>query len=401
MSVSEFILLFLIFLVVYPYVIYPLIVMGIHYVCKPKPCQQEFEGPWPYVSCIISVFNEEAVIREKLNTLLQSDYPADRLQVFIGSDGSNDSSNAIIDEVSKNDARVVPIFFSNRSGKTSVINALTNKILAIRPASSDHVLIYTDANIYLEPQTLKRLVRGFSKADIAVIDTRIIQRSKGDRGISGTERNYIQLESKLKWMEGRLWGMAMGAFGGCYAVRSNDGCTLPDGLLVDDFYITMQAMMQGGKSITEPSAICFEDITDHMMEEFRRKRRIAAGNFQNLRIFMGRIHQMKFTLAFVFFSHKVLRWLVPVNALIAFAMAWVFSLTSHPQLYPWICCITFILVVMPSIDWIFSKFEIKMQVLRSWSYFLFMNLAVLMGLFRYLQGIQQGTWQPPKRTLNQ
>ncbi len=397
MEVMVSLVLMNVILILYPYLIYPSLVGLIYYLRKPKVCASQNDQLQPFLSCIIAVYNEEAVIHEKIVTLLKSHFPKNQMKIYIGSDGSTDRSNEILHKIAQTDHRIVLKIFPERAGKASVINALTSLALTEHVSPSDHILVYTDANIYLKPSTLEELVKGFSDARIAVIDSRILQRSSNVYGVAGTEKNYIQLESRLKFMEGYLWGVSMGAFGGCYAVRASYACQLPPGLLVDDFYITMQAMIKGGLSITQPMAICYEDIPDNILEEFKRKKRIAAGNFQNMRMFLPKIFEMNFHLAFAFISHKVMRWLVPFWGLILLMLIAI-GVIKQMAVFEWVACVmTIMILIFPGVDWLLGLINIKVQCLRSWRYFLLMNLAVLMGLLRYLQGIQKGTWQPPKR----
>ncbi|MBK8955720.1 MAG: glycosyltransferase [Saprospiraceae bacterium] len=385
--------------IIYPYVLYPFIIYCLYKFQGKGRAQELNTDPAFRISCIIAVYNEEAVIQKKIESVLNSDYPKHLLKIYIGSDGSTDRSNEILKNIAETNEQVVIQLYSDRSGKTNVINRLTKFVLNENKSESTHILVYTDANIFLNESTLRHIVVPFQNPKVALVDSRIIQRTEQLYGIGESEKVYMNLEIWLKKMEGDLWGLSMGAFGGCYALRSTYSSELPAGLLVDDFYISMRAMLDKGLSITNHQAVCYEHIPDNLKEEFNRKRRIASGNFQNLQIFLPRILQMGFRLAFVFISHKVMRWLFPINVLLFFLICGILALQGYSIYSFAFILMTFVIGFLPFIDYILAKFHIKIQLLRAWRYFIFMNIAVLVGFYRYLRGIQQSTWQPPKRTM--
>lgn len=386
------------FFMVYPYLFYPAWVRLCYFVKKDTLKTLPTDTYQPFISCIISVYNEQEVIKAKIISILESDYPQTKLKIYVGSDGSTDSSNQIISELSKQFNQICFEPYQTRAGKTSVINKLTRRALLEHKEDPDHIIVYTDANIMLQSDTLTNLMQPFLIKQVAIVDTRIIQRSKDTYGVARTEKTYMNFESRLKKMEGELWGMAMGAFGGCYALRSTYSCELPEGLLVDDFYISMQAMIKGGLSLSNHEAICYENIPDNLKEEFNRKRRIASGNFQNLQSFLPRISAMGRLLAFVFISHKVIRWLFPFFLLSLFIVGLVLAFMGNSFFGTVVWMLILLGGIIPAIDWFMYKFGLKIQILRSWRYFVLMNIAVFIGFYRYLRGIHQSTWQPPTRT---
>ena len=104
----------------------------------------------------------------------------------------------------------------------------------------------------------------------------------------------------------------IGAFGGCYAVRSACYHPAPRAFIVDDFFISMAVLQDGYQAINELAAVCHEDVSDQLPEEFRRKARISAGNFQNLVAFRRLLWPPWQGRSFAYWSHKVLRWLTPL-----------------------------------------------------------------------------------------
>lgn len=388
------------FILIYPFILYPLFVYAVFLSSAIRTKKPEKTGEFHRdVSIIIAVYNEAQVIAQKLDTIFDSKHVSGEVIIYIGSDGSNDGSVEIIQAIEAGRSDVRFFAYAERRGKTSIINDLCASALQERPASGDHVFIFTDANVYLEPNAITELLAPLSDSRIALVDSKIIQRSQRLEGIAGSERAYMGFESRLKYMEGQLWGYAMGAFGGCYALRTNFYQPLPPGLLVDDFYLSMRAMLAGGRCIVNPVAVCYEDIPTKMSEEFRRKRRIASGNFQNLRQLLPSLLSMPAGLLFVFISHKVLRWLLPLNLIMFAICTAILAMAGSSLHYAILWFLSFALIGLPMLDGLLQRFGLQFSPLRSWKYFVAMNFAVLLGFWGYLRGIRQSSWIPPNRNV--
>src|SRR5690606_20929272 len=143
------------------------------------------------------------------------------------------------------------------------------------------ILILTDANVYFEPHTIYELVKHYKNSEIALVGGLIINTNIKKTGISYQEKTYLSNENLIKYREGILWGTMVGAFGGVYSIRKENEHPVPKNYVRDEFYITMHVIQDGKKAITELTATCYEDISNIIKEEFKRKVRISIGNFQN------------------------------------------------------------------------------------------------------------------------
>ena len=355
------------------------------------------EDQWPRISILLSVFNEEGVIEQKLDTLFQTDYPADRLEIFIGSDASFDRTNELVQSLVAGRKNVHFEAFPDRRGKPSVLNDLVALALESTPASTDHLFLITDANVFLEPDTVRMLARHFKDPEIGLVDAHMVNTGQAATGISRSETQYIQLESRIKYWEGQLWGTMIGPFGGCYLLRSDLFDPIPPNFLVDDFYIAMRAFEKGAKAINDLEARCYEAVSHEIKEEFRRKSRIAAGNFQNLMTFRHLWFPPRTALGFSFFSHKILRWLGPFFLFFMFLSSFVLALQGN-NLFLGLFLFQLVLWgLIPMLDYLLLRFGIHNFLLRSIRYFFAMNLALLAGFFRFFRGVHSGAWDPPKR----
>ena len=199
--------------------------------------QQFYEGqdPLPNVSIIMSLYNEEKVIQEKLERLLALEYPTEKIKMYIGSDCSSDRTNEIVQSFANANAQIQFFPFKERRGKPGVVNDIADAALEERGKSADHIFLVTDANVMPEASTLKNLVRHFKNEDIALVDSNMVNVGMKAEGISKSEKQYVSNEVQMKNWEGKIWKKMIGPFGGFYVIRSNYFSKVPPRYLVDDF----------------------------------------------------------------------------------------------------------------------------------------------------------------------
>ncbi|HYV94781.1 MAG TPA: glycosyltransferase [Chitinophagales bacterium] len=384
------------------YFFYPLLVEIFSSGKKQNTVCFSKDAELPGVSVLLAVHNEESVIEQKIISTLRTSYPKSKIEFLIGSDASADRTEEIINKFSSQFPQIKLHRFEERTGKAGIMNQLAEK-------ANGEILLLTDANVFFTEETIFGLAKHFKNDSIAMVAGNIVNPHVRHDGISKQESHYQVLENRLKYKEGILWGAMMGAFGGCYAVRKNFFSPTPQKFIVDDFYITLTVLEKGGKAITEFNAICYEDVSHILKEEFRRKSRIGAGNFQLIKRFRKLLSPAKGGIAFAFFCHKVLRWLGPFFILAAYLCSFVLAfeqrffyngpgMPSQLLLFYKICFwIQTILLLIPVIDFILSKLKIHLFGLRYISHFYMMNLALLNGFFKFLTGVKHNVWQPTQR----
>jgi cellulose synthase/poly-beta-1,6-N-acetylglucosamine synthase-like glycosyltransferase len=256
------------------------------------------------------------------------------------------------------------------------------------------VLLLTDANVLFERDLLKRLVPRLLQPGVGVVSAFVLHRELSRRGIAVQESQYITRENTMKYQEGLLWGAMMGAFGACYAIRRELFPRLPANFLMEDFFVSMHVLNAGFQAVSEPTARCFEDLPGSMQQEFRRKVRISTGNFQNLMAWKALLWPPS-GISFSFFSHKIIRWKGPfllIACLLASAV-----LAGHSPFYLALFLLQVLLMLSSLLDQGLSRLGIRVGALRLIGYFYTMNLALLVGFFKYLQGVQNSAWQPTAR----
>jgi len=375
----------------YNYLIYPFILM---IASRAKTGNREFytnEKNYPAVSILLAVYNEEDVLEEKIKSLFQLIYPAEKIEILVGSDSSTDKTNDILKSFARENEILKNELFKERMGKIKIINKLANK-------ARGEILIITDANTLHKPNSLKLLVRNFKNGKVGLVDSVMSHTGLHHSGISIQETTYVQWESRIKKMEGMLWGSMMGPSGGFYAIRKNLFHPVPENFLVDDFYINMKVLENRSWSICEPLSIVVEDVSNNWLEEFRRKMRISAGNFQNLKNFAHLLLRIFQPVGFCFFSHKVLRWFGPLFLLLALLSS---AMNYEDTFFMILFYVQLILLFSPIFDYILRKIKIHIVILRFVTHFYNMNLAILAGFFWFLKGIKTNVWQPTKRNQSQ
>jgi cellulose synthase/poly-beta-1,6-N-acetylglucosamine synthase-like glycosyltransferase len=335
----------------------------------------------PTVSLVVAAYNEASCIQPKLENSLALKYPAERFEVLIGSDGSTDGTNEIVQQCTD---RRVKLSAAARAGKTTVLNRCI-------PMAHGDIIVLSDANTMIEPEAIEKLVRHFEDPDVGAVcgKLRLYNPTKKDY----EESAYWNYESLIKFYEGKR-GAVVGANGGLYAIRRRLFTQLPPSTIVDDFVIPLRILEQGYKVVYEAEAVAHEETTEDYGKEFGRRARIAAGNFQSLKMVPGLLLPTAGFPAFAFWSHKLLRWCAP--ALMAAALvANLFLLDSV-----FYRVTLFAQAMFYALAYLGKAGVLKGTGRRIASiayYFVTMNMAIVVGFWRFLRNAQKAAWDRTAR----
>lgn len=345
---------------------------------------------WPAVTIVFSVFNEEKVIKRKLESILNSDYPTGKLQILIGSDNSTDQTHQIIEEFVAQNSNITLVKKETRNGKLKIINELVDL------TTTEH-LVFTDANVFFEPNTLKALVYNLVAKDAKMVCGNILKFSPKNEGISDQEIFYMNFENQLKYHESLKYGFCVGVEGGCYAILKSSFVKVPDGFLMDDFFITLDVIEKKGKVLFEPEAVCYEDVNDAPMIEFKRKIRISLGNFRNLKFYKHLLFPIHQGFGFAFFSHKVLRWFTPFALVLSFFLS--YAVSFYFSFFILVSLGYSMLILLPALTIYLEKIKLKLPFVNALGHFILMNFALLLGYFKFISASSESAWEPPKRNV--
>lgn len=373
--------------VMHTYVFYPGFMHLLGLLSPSKKSKAVITSVWPSVDIIFAAYNEEAVIEQKLRSSFDTSYPQEKLRVRVGSDASNDRTDQMIQKIQQDQPGLYFTRFEARTGKAQILNQLASE-------SNADLIIFTDANIIFQPETISRLVAAIQDSSIGIAGGTLVYTQTNSRGISLQENSYLRFENSLKSLESRLLGCAMGAEGGCYIIRRELFSGIPANFYMEDFYITMHVLRQGYKVIMAEGTEVFEDVSVQSSEEYKRKVRISIGNFQNLKTYGSMILSRFFPVGLVFFSHKILRWITPM-LLISMLMSVMFLAPTHP-FFALFAGSYMVFIGLGLFGILFSQ-RGNAGWLKYPGHFLHMNLALLEGFFIFIKGVESNVWQPTKR----
>jgi cellulose synthase/poly-beta-1,6-N-acetylglucosamine synthase-like glycosyltransferase len=373
--------------ILHTYILYPLTMLL--FFPRPRTRVREYTSgdELPELAVLIAAYNEEKVIREKIESVFRTSYPLSRIKVYVGSDASIDNTDQIVEELQQKYPNLELVKFSGRVGKISIINHLQS-------LGNEEILIMTDANVIFRPGTLLELVKKFKDQNVGIVAANIVKESLNNEGISIQEKKYLSMENKIKASESNAFNLIMGAEGGCYAIRDNLFSKVPLKFIVDDFFITMQVLNRGKYTLFNPAAICVEDVSSDTAGEYRRKVRISSGNFQNLFFFKKNLFPFWKPTGYTFWSHKVLRWLTPF--FLIFSLLSSACLIGYHPVFTWLFFIQLLGFLFPLLDYLIN---FRNSFLKFISHFYLMNMALLEGFFKYTRGIKSSVWQPVKRNV--
>ncbi len=375
------------FLVLLSYLIYPLLVIYWP-VSRPAPACFSAEDELPEVTVLMAAYNEEAVIEAKLESVFNTNYPAKKVNVMVGSDKSTDRTEEIILNLSRKYPNLQLVKFEKRTGKSGIINTLVAH-------TKTPILIATDANILFGTETIFELVKRFKEPKIQLVGGNIVYREKKENGIALQEHTYLNWENKIKQGESQHWWIALGVEGGCYAIRKSAFVQIPALTFMEDFYITMAVLYKRGHVWFEPAAQCYEDVSTEIAEEFKRKVRISIGNWQNLSRFSGMLFSPFWPVGFAFFCHKVLRWFTPFLLIFGLGLAFVLSVPGN--MFSTLTTVALVILMLLPLDFLLMKRNMHTGILRFINHFIMMNIALLVGFINYSKGVKSNVWQPTKR----
>jgi cellulose synthase/poly-beta-1,6-N-acetylglucosamine synthase-like glycosyltransferase len=345
----------------------------------------------PALGVLIAAHNEETHIEDRVRNLLASDYPGDRLAIYIGVDGSHDRTAEIVRSLAAADARIHARIFDEQRGKIGVLRDLVADC-------REPLLVFTDANTEFEPNALRLLVRHFEDAGIGGVCGRLVLREHD--GSDTDEGLYWRWETRFKIMESRL-DSCLGANGAIYAIRRelfwND---IPANTIVDDLVIGMKVREQGHRMIYDHDAVAHEEMPASVSDEWGRRVRIGAGDFQALHLCRRSLSPRLGIFAWMFWSHKVLRWLTPhllILLLLDALTYWIGWQYGTPiARFHLVFGVPILILAMVGF---FARgrrlpgFAIPTGCL----YFFTMQLALLFGFARYCRGDLTGKWKRTSR----
>lgn len=367
--------------IIYCYFGYPL---GIYLLAKLCPRKVHKAEILPAVSLILSVWNEEDVMERKIKNLLSLDYPKDKMEILIGSDGSNDRTNMIIKSFS--DPRIIFVESAQRKGKMLTINDLV--------AQAKHeIVVFMDARQTFASDAVRQLVANFADPAVGSVSGELIF-APPEGGTAKGLNLYWEYEKFLRSRESQVHSM-LGATGAIYAIRRALFAQVPSNVVLDDMYIPLKVIEKGYRAIFDGAAKAYDEVADSPQEEHRRKARTLYGNYQIFGLFPGMFSIFKSPIAVQFFSHKFLRVMVPFF-MVALFMINMLMLNDPFYRFVFVLQLTFYAMSLIGALARQSKYGILKFILKVCYIpyvFCLLNFSALVGFFRFVLAKQTITWQ--------
>jgi cellulose synthase/poly-beta-1,6-N-acetylglucosamine synthase-like glycosyltransferase len=363
--------------VVYAYVGYGALMRVLARV-RPRPVTSG--GIRPFVSVVVTAYNEEDTVVQRIENLLAADYPRDRLEIIVASDGSTDRTVARAGGISP-DVRVVA--FPGRRGKPAMLNDVV-------PSARGDIVVLADARQRFERGAIAALVASFADPSVGAVSGELILLKEGetDPAVDGTAL-YWDFEKQIRFAESRV-DSTVGATGAIYAIRRELFTPIPPNTILDDVVVPMSIARRGYRVLFEPAALAFDRRAASARQEFGRKVRTIAGNFQMLAAERWLLSPRQNRLWWQTFSHKILRLLLPV----CYAVALVANLMLLDQpFYRWTLAGGVLFVVAAVAGLAVPAARRVLPVLSVPYGICFLTWATVIGFLRFLTGRQQVTWE--------
>jgi len=371
------------FLTVYVYVGYPLLLWLLSKFVKSRTVDRA--EITPNVALMVSCYNEVGVIQAKLENCLALDYPKDKMEIIVISDGSDDGTDEVVNEYAGRGVRLIRQ--EGRLGKTSGLN------LGVA-ATDAEIVVFSDANAMYDEKAIRMLVRSFNDPVVGYVVGAALYTDGNTHSSAKSENTYWAYEIFVKQLETRLHSV-VGGDGAIYAIRRSLYSPL-QAQDINDFVNPLQIIAKGYRGLFDVDAKCYEETAGNFEKEARRKQRIVNRSFQGLMRVKEVLNPFKvgfYSLEII--SHKLLRWLIPFF-LVGIALGSTYlAQKGYPQ-FQLLVMLEAIFLWLATMGYFKSSEENSSPVFFYPYYFLMVNYHSLLGVIQSLQGNIQVTWSSPR-----
>ncbi len=338
----------------------------------------------PTVTFLITAYNEERNIATKLEQTLALDYPADKLEVVVASDGSTDQTDEIVRSFAARGVRLVRV--EGRVGKTETQNQ------AVREARGE-IVVFSDATTRYEPQALRKIVRNYADPAVGAVSGRYEYYNPSGASIGVGSVLFWKYENFIKRTQTRIYTIT-GCCGCIYSVRREVYAPLPADV-ISDLCEPLKVLEKGHRIVFEPDAIAYEETTEKPAEEFNMRVRVAVRGMRGMLFMKALFNPLRHPfVSYQLLGHKVMRWLVPVFLLAAFA-ANLFLLDR--TFYRITFGLQAALYLAAAAGWLAARWKIRLLPISLPLYLVTVNIAALTAMVRVARGYRAVTWETVRK----
>ncbi|MDP3791840.1 MAG: glycosyltransferase family 2 protein [Candidatus Omnitrophota bacterium] len=338
----------------------------------------------PKVSVIMSAYNEGSYIEKKIKNLLESSYPKDDLETLVGSDGSTDATDQILSRMA--DKRVKVFCYKDRRGKPSVLNDLVLQ-------ATGEILVFCDVRQLFEKSAISELVSNFSDENIGCVSGELIFKSLAqDTEIAKGVGAYWDYEKFIRRCESAVHSM-VGATGAIYAIRKALYLPVPSDIVLDDVYIPLNISRMGYRTILDQDAKAYDRPAMETSEEYRRKVRTLAGNYQIFSMFKDLLVPFLRPVSLALVSHKLFRVIAPFFMISVFVSNLFMAMEGSYILFLMAQIAFYALAIVGALTCRQKNKKFVIKIASTAYIFCFLNFTAIVGLYRFLSGKQKIAWE--------
>jgi len=337
---------------------------------------------FPTVSLIVAAHNEAAIVAKKITNCLELDYPEDQREIIVASDGSTDATVEIARSFAARGVKVIEL--PEKRGKHFA------QMIA-RDAAKGEILVFTDASVHLQPESLQRIVANFADPKVGCVSSE--DESAGEGGKWKGERSYVQIEILLRRLESKI-GSLVSASGSFFAVR-RELCGDWHPHQSSDFFLVLHTVARGFRGVVDPACRAQVGIVSSEKAELRRKVRTIVHGLDVFFSHLQLVNPFRFGLfPWQLVSHKLFRWLVPfpiLGLLISNCFLWKAGTFYRVALILQAGLYAAGLLAM------LGGRVAKLKVIELAGYFLLGNVATLIAWLKFCTGERYAYWEPTRR----
>lgn len=369
----------------YAYGLYPLLLLLVAPRSR-RAASARGGDDWPAISITIPAHNEEAALAATLDRLLELDYPAERRKIIVVSDASTDGTDDIARSYAPRGVELVRL--PTRGGKTAAENAA-------RPHLVGEIVVNTDASVRIERASLKPLIAAFRDPGVGVASGRDVSVGREDAGGNLGESRYVGYEMWVRDLETRVGGI-VGASGCFYASRIGLHMEIVPEALSRDFAAPLIARERGFRAESVRDAVCFVPRTVSLHREYRRKVRTMTRGLETLAYKRHLLNPLRYgRFAWMLFSHKLARWLVPLSLIPGLAGLVILAIQMPGA--GWVLAAAAIGLIAGVIGWAWPEHRRPPRPFAISAYLLASLVAGVEAWLRALRGELNPVWEPTQR----
>ncbi|MGE3800759.1 MAG: glycosyltransferase [Candidatus Kapaibacterium sp.] len=368
----------------YVFIVYPALI-GLLAKLRPRPVRRS-ENYTPEVCFVMAAYNEEEVIGRRLQSYLDLEYPREKLSFSIGSDASADRTDEIVRDFQQKDPTISLQRF-NRVGKTEIVYTLAGE-------TESEIIIFCDADIELKQDVVKTIVSCFADEEVGGVVVRVVYRDKDKNTGNVGETTYLDMENGLRRNES-LWHSTVSPTGQCFAVRNGYYSPLTDYGMSDDLNLAITIPLNGKRVWYEPTAV-IEEINDrNLWSECKRRLRMGQQSMATFLRYEGTRWPWRSKTGFQIWSHKVLRNLAAVPALLLLISS--LALFAEGGIYKVVGVLGLVWAGFSLVGLLLEVLRLKLPIIGYPLYFTLMIANLAVGSFRAIfSGKGLAMWNSPR-----